>query len=329
MTADVAVFGNIIRSSTEPPVMMGIILGPSTGPPNLVAKCFVGAEYVKRFLHRFHRALLLAACSVLAYFVSKPDAVARGSFLPPGVLGVLQPAVNGMYRTVLALLSDTPPGVLYTPVSAGGWGALLLSVCGKLNFLHGYLEAFKGRNALVRRVLHLQWGAPLPLLNDDADLVQRLCQELGLQWGVGADTLLEGMGGLRLRDDILATTEVFVTTDAGHEPSSRMTMRREPGGGGGGLGLVFVTVCDWRHAFSWGIPVVLGCNTHLEWLANLLALLLVRTYQGCVHMPCDNTPVQLCGVTGWVKCHSRMDRLAKYMVALSVVHRVCEYWPPA
>ena len=153
VTADVAVFGSLIRSSNEPQVIVGITLDRDRAPPNLVAKCLARAECVKRFLRRFHVAGRLAARSVLAYFVSKLDAVARGSFLPPGVSAALHPAVNGMYRTMLALPSEPPQGVLYTPVQAGRWGAPLLSVRTKLNFLHGYLEASEGRNALVRRVL--------------------------------------------------------------------------------------------------------------------------------------------------------------------------------
>ena len=71
---------------------------------------------MKRFLCRFHPAFLLAERSVLAYFVSKLDSMARGSFLPPGVPAALQPAVNDMYHTILALPSDTPLGPVYTPV---------------------------------------------------------------------------------------------------------------------------------------------------------------------------------------------------------------------
>ena len=44
VSADVAVFGNVIHSSTEPPVIVGITLEPDIAPPNMVAKCLACAE---------------------------------------------------------------------------------------------------------------------------------------------------------------------------------------------------------------------------------------------------------------------------------------------
>ena len=106
----------------------------------------------------------------------------------------------------------------------------------------------------MRRVLRLQRGASLPLLNNDGSEVQRSCWQFGLQWGVWAYRQTERAGGLRLRDDVLAFAEVFATTDVGHEPSSRLIVPRERGG----LGLVFVTACGHCKTFSWGTPVVWG-----------------------------------------------------------------------
>ena len=82
MSAEVAPFSNVIPSSLSPPVIVGITMEPGTRPPRFVTKCLARAEYVKRFLSRFHRAFILVARSVLAYFVSKLDAVVRGSYLP-------------------------------------------------------------------------------------------------------------------------------------------------------------------------------------------------------------------------------------------------------
>ena len=234
VSADVAVFGSVIRSSLEPPVIVGITLEPEKAPPKFVAKYLACPKYVKRSLRRSQPAFLLAARSVLAYFVSKLDAVARGSYLPAGVPAALQPTVNGMYRTILSLLQDVPLTVLLTPVHEEGWGAPVLSVRCELNFLQGYLAAFEGHNALVHRVLRAQWGERPPHLDDDACVVQRLCRAYGLQWGVGAAELT-GSGALQLSDSVLASTSVYVTTDAGHEPSARMAVRRERGGARGGF----------------------------------------------------------------------------------------------
>ena len=51
---------------------------------------------------------------------------------------------------------------------------LVLSLRGYLIVLQGYLVAFEGRNELVPRVLGRQWGACLPLLNDDANVMKWL-----------------------------------------------------------------------------------------------------------------------------------------------------------
>ena len=120
VTAEVAVFGSIIRMCIEPPVIVGITLEPDTALPNLMAKCLARAEYVKRFLRSFQAVFLLAARSVMVYVVSKPDSATQGSFLPPKVLAALQPAVNSMYRIILGVPSDTLLGVLYIPVWARG-----------------------------------------------------------------------------------------------------------------------------------------------------------------------------------------------------------------
>ena len=73
----------------------------------------------------------------------------------------------------------------------------------------------------MRRLLRLQWGGGLPLEDDDASVVQRLCRVYGLQWAVGAEALSGGGRELRLRDKIEASVEAFVTTHGrgGYEPT--------------------------------------------------------------------------------------------------------------
>ena len=133
--------------------------------------------------------------------------------------------------------------------------------------------------------------------------------------GGGGGRTFRGDGGAEAKGRHSCHHRGVCAADAGHEPSSRMTVRREQGGP-----RVRVHHCMWSASgILLGIPMVLGCSTHLEWLAKLLALLLLRTYEGCAHMLCYNTAVQVFGLTRSVRCHSWMDRLAKYVLALSVV----------
>ena len=85
---------------------------------------------------------------------------------------------------------------------------------------------------------------------------------------------------------------MYVISDAGREPSLHPERREQ-----GGVGLVFVTECCRRRTVPWGIPVVMGYNTHLEWVTKILALLLLHDYAGQFYMSCDNTTVHLCELT--------------------------------
>ena len=67
----------------------------------------------------------------------------------------------------------------------------------------------------------------------------------------------------------------------------------------------------------------------LEWLAKLIAMLILQHYRGELYMFYDDTSVQMCAYGSIVTTHSWVDRLARKVLQLPVYSGICECWLPA
>ena len=70
-------------------------------------------------------------------------------------------------------------------------------------------------------------------------------------------------------------------------------------------------------------------SSALEWLAKILALLLLKQCRGELYLFCDNASVQVSVHRTVLHSQSWVDRLARHVLQLPVFSRVRECWLPA
>ena len=260
--------------------------------------------------------------SVIAYLVSRIDYVAKGSWLPAQVLHDSQVQVNHLFRRILTLPADTLVVMLHTPVVFGGWGCPQIATHAAMNFVQGYMSAIDSRSSLAQIVLREQAKCPLPLRQGDYEQFMACCAEHGVVIRTVSE-LAHGSTPLVLRASLLLAEALYVTTDAGRDIPEGLLQPEYAGVG------IVVTDGIGCQEFSFGVVAVAVSSSELEWMAKLLAMLVLQHYRGELYMFCDNASVQVCAHGTIVTTHSWVDRLARKVLQLPVFGRVRECWLPA
>ena len=90
-----------------------------------------------------------------------------------------------------------------------------------------------------------------------------------------------------------------------------------------GVGIVVTDGIECQE-FSFGVVAAAVSSSALEWLAKLLAMLLLQHCRGELYMFCDNASVQVSAHSTIVTTQSWVDRLARKLLQLPVFSKVRE-----
>ena len=229
-----------------------------------------------------------------------------------------QVQVNHLYRRILAMPADTPLVILHTPVVFGGWGCPQIATRAALNFVQGSLSAIDSRSSLAQTVLREQATCPMPLRQGDYEQFAACCTEDGVVIRTVSE-LAQGSTPPVLRATLLQAEALYVTTDVPDGPL-------QPEFAGVGIVVTDGTECQ---EFSFGVVAAAVSSSALEWLAKLLAMLLLQHCRGELYMFCDNASLQVSAHSTIVTTQSWVDRLARKVLQLPVFSKVRECWLPA
>ena len=144
----------------------------------------------------------------------------------------------------------------------------MITVRSELNFLNGYMAAYDCRSVQARSALRAQESYPLPLRDDNSSEFRALCKRLGISVVTMSGTESETLP--TLRPSLHFSPFLFITTDAGMNMSTSC-LEPEPAG----LGLVFSNGEETQKVW-FGFRSLAASSSRLEWLANLLALYMLR-----------------------------------------------------
>ena len=316
------VHGMPVESALSVPEVVGITLEPHTAPAQLQGRVVKSARRLQYFITKYQPNFLLAVRSVIAYLVSRIDYVAKGSWLPAQVLQESQVQVNHLFRRILALPADTPLVILHTPVVFGGWGCPQIATRAAMNFVQGYLSAIDSRSSLAQTVLREQAKCPLPLRQGDYEQFMACCTEHGVVIRTVSEPA-HGSTPIVLRASLLLADALYVTTDAGRDIPAGLLQPECAG-----FGIVVTDGIECQE-ISFGVVAAAVSSSALEWLAKLIAMLILQHYRGELYMFCDNASMQVCAHGSIVTTHSWVDQLARKVLHIPVFSKIRECWLPA
>lgn len=118
----IVVSSDVIHSTASLPKVVGISMVPGRCPSDFLGKSFQRLALLKRFFLHYHPNFLLCLRSLLAYFISRVDYVARGSYMPDNHISQLQSKLNSLFRNTLMLHPSTSNAAILLPVKHLGWG---------------------------------------------------------------------------------------------------------------------------------------------------------------------------------------------------------------
>ena len=122
--------------------------------------------------------------------------------------------------------------------------------------------------------------------------------------GVGIQTALElahGSTPLALRASLLLADTLYVTTDAGWDITEGLLQPEYAG-----VGIVVTDGIECQE-FIFGVVATAVSSSALEWLARLLAMLMLQHYIGELYMFSGNVSVHVCAHGTIVTTHSWVD----------------------
>lgn len=315
------VLGSPVHSVSQPPVVVGLSLFPAALPPAFFASFQQKASKLKKFIDRFTPPFVLASRCLIAFLLSPLDYQAKASSITSPTAVRLQRVLSSVFRRLLHSSHDVPISVLTTPIQGFGWGCPSISIRCDLNFLQGYILALSCRSVFVRRVLQLQATTPLPHGQDDASHFHRL---LSLYNITPLPFPTQDLSLPLIPPSLLSSPVLYITTDAGLEvPGTPLQACRA------GLGVVIADSNLRSHHLRWGLSTVCASSTHIEWLARLCVLFLLKDFPGTIVLFCDNAAVQFKCFTQRVRCAGWLDFFARHVLQLPVCSRLVEYWLPA
>ena len=320
------IMNDSLVSENKVPIVVGLPAIPNFTYPGLQASFFKRCSRLRHFFHRHRPPYLLISRCVTAYLLSFFDFHSRGAAIPMRSIPPLSTALLGLFRSFLNARPGTPNDVLMTPVGFLGWGCPDLRIRTAVNFVMGFLKAWDCRSVFTRTLLREQSHHCLPCGGDDYSRFRDFLSFLGV------DLESPGQVGESLPvipNWILSAREVFVTTDASLTQRMSGGTRRLVGNQVAGLGIVCSSSDGASFSLAWKLEVA-GCSsTHMEWLAKLSALCLLRGFEGTIHFFCDNASSHLCNFSRVVRVPGWIDRFSRFVLSLPILDSVREYWLPA
>ena len=119
-------------------------------PQQAVAKTLTRLQRIRQGIAQFRPCYTMSLRIVLAFGIASLDPIADAMPLDATTLQPVQRAVTACLTFALRLPRTAPHDLLYTPITAGGFGVPHLSTRFQLRFLRTFLKALNCRNYLVR-----------------------------------------------------------------------------------------------------------------------------------------------------------------------------------